>query len=120
MMRVCPEKSGSVLSETHGRPHAVPTLGKGPGLSGSDGRASFSLERRGRTERGAGRGPALVLFLSGGLGCPFPSRRPREASGLESQVHEPPPRERAVPWGLAQQCARLPVQVGGGSLQLDN
>lgn len=38
--------------------------------------------------------------------------------GLESQVDTPPARELAVPWGLAQLLAHLPMQIRDRSLQL--
>lgn len=40
--------------------------------------------------------------------------------GLVSQVDTPPPRELAVPWGLAQLLAHLPMQIRNRSLQLDS
>ena len=39
--------------------------------------------------------------------------------GLVSQVDTPPPRELAVPWGLAQLLAHLPMQIRDRNLQLD-
>lgn len=70
--------------------------------------------------RGAWLRLALVFFPFGGLGRLLSLRRPREASGLESQVDEPPPQELAVPWGLAQLLAHLPMQIRDRNLQLDN
>ena len=51
--------------------------------------------------------------------CFLSLRRPPEALGLVSQVDTPAPRELAVPWGLAQLLAHLPMQIRRRNLQLD-
>ena len=51
--------------------------------------------------------------------CFLSLRRPPEALGLVSQVDTPPRRELAVPRGLAQLLAHLPMQIRDRHLQLD-
>lgn len=103
IMTLCPEQSGNWLSEAQSqlclqRERKPGHLALMPALSCPQERG-----QRGGTGRTWGwLGPALVFFPLGGLACLLPLRRPPEASGLESQVTRPPPRQPVVPWGLAQ------------------